>query len=280
MKKIISAISIAICAYLAVGCGAKTVSTAPDRASLTVIMYHSFLKDSSKSGAYIITPAQFENDIIYLKSIGCEFVSMADIKKYKDGTGSLPEKAVLITIDDGNRNNYDYIFPLIKKYNIPVVISPICYFVEEYTKNGDTNPIYAIMTEDNIREMSESNLVEFGNHTYNMHSQGERNGAGKKYGESSEEYKSALRTDLEKAEDVIKRTTGKNPCALVYPYGLISPESYEVAADMGYDILLSCTEGINRLSAGADRYVLRRYNRPAGQTSAEFFGSIINQIGQ
>lgn len=273
LKRILTSALVAATFFMT-GCTSVGVNTAPQNADLTVIMYHSFLKDTSKSGKYIVTPSQFENDVIYLKNIGCSFVSVNDIQNFRQGKGSLPEKAVLITIDDGNCNNYSYIYPLLKKYNIPALISPICYWVEKYTENGDTNPLYAIMTKDNIREMHNSGLVEFGNHSYNLHSTSGRFGTCKMPDESAESYRKMLYEDLKKADDIITEATGEKPCALVYPYGMISPESYEVANELGYNILFSCTEGINRIHAGDDRYLLKRYNRPAGIDSSQYFSKI------
>ena len=36
--------------------------------SLPVIMYHSVLSDPSRTGDYVITPDEFEKDLIYIKS--------------------------------------------------------------------------------------------------------------------------------------------------------------------------------------------------------------------
>ena len=243
-------------------------------------MYHSFLKDTSHSGKYVITPSQFENDIIYLKNAGCSFVSVKDIENYRNSEGSLPQKAVLITFDDGNYNNYLYIFPILKKYNVPALISPICYWVEEYSKNGDKNPIYSILSKDDINEMYKSGLVEFGNHSYNLHSTQGRFGTLKMSGETTETYQKMLYEDLKKADDIITEATGEKPAALVYPYGMISPESYDVASTLGYNILFSCTEGINRIYPGDNRYLLKRYNRPAAITSEEFFSKIFNSSSE
>lgn len=256
------------------GYRALTDSSDGQKAELAVIMYHSFLKDFSKSGKYVITPTQFENDIIYLKSIGCSFVSVNDIKNFKNSGGSLPEKAVLITMDDGNYNNYSYIYPILKKYKVPALISPIAYWVEKYTETGEINPAYTIITEQNIAEMAQSGLVEFGNHTYNLHGDGKRMGACRINGESGENYQQMLADDLSKAHEVILRASGKPPCALVYPYGAISPDSFDVAKNMGYDILFSCTEGINRIEPENGMYILKRYNRPSGISSNDFFNTI------
>lgn len=241
---------------------------------LTVIMYHGFLNDTSKSGTYVITPEQFENDIIYLQNSGFNFVSVKDIKDYKASVKSLPEKAVLITIDDGNYNNYCYVYPILKKHRVPALISPIAYWVEKYTQTNEKNPIYSIVTADCIKEMADSGLVELGNHTYNLHSLGERKGAERLKSESAEDYRAMLADDLTKAHNIILAAAGKPPCAMVFPYGIISSEAYEVTRNMGYDIIFSCTEGVNSLSPSDNMYVLKRYNRYAGPGSEDFFSKI------
>lgn len=244
------------------------------QSELTVIMYHGFLKDTSKSGTYIITPEQFENDILYLQNNGFNFVSVRDIKDYKASSKPLPKKAVLITIDDGNYNNYCYIYPILKSYRVPALISPIAYWAEKYTQSGEKNPIYSIVTADCIGEMAESGLVEFGNHTYNLHSLGERKGAQRLKSETAEEYRAMLTADLTKAHNIILSYSGEPPCALVFPYGIISSEAYEVARSLGYDIIFSCTEGVNSISPSDGMYILKRYNRYSGPDSAEFFSKL------
>ncbi len=254
------------------------VDTEPTKTELTVIMYHGFSKDESKCGKYVVTPKILESDIVYLKNIGCNFVSVGDIARFKHGEKNLPENAVLLTFDDGNYNNYTYAFPLLKKYNISALISPIGYWVESYSVTKEKNPAYSIITEEEIREMYSSGFVEFGNHTYNLHHTKSRMGCEKIAGETSENYKNMLAEDLQKANDIIRRCTGENPCALVYPYGAISSDSYEVAKNLGFEILFSCTEGINQISPGEGFYVLKRYNRPHGISSTQFFNKIYKQF--
>ena len=43
---------------------------------------------------------------------------------------------------------------------------------------------------------------------------------------------------------------------------------------LGYKILFSCTEGINYIYPGDDRYLLKRYNRPDNISSEAFFSAI------
>ena len=90
-----------------------------------VVMYHSVLKDEKYHGKYVISPAEFENDLQYLEAHGYTTILIQDLINYTKG-GELPEKPVLLTFDDGYYNNYLYAFELAKQYQCKFVISPSC----------------------------------------------------------------------------------------------------------------------------------------------------------
>ena len=93
-------------------------------------MYHSILKDASRTGKYVITPSRVEEDLIYLQENGYETVVVADLIAYvTDGT-PLPEKPVMITLDDGYLNNLTYMLPLLEQYDMRAVISVIGLYSE------------------------------------------------------------------------------------------------------------------------------------------------------
>ena len=86
--------------------GAITITAlaAQEGVEVPVIMYHSVLKDEAQHGAYVISPAEFEKDLLWLKENGYTTVSTGELIAYTQG-GTLPEKPVLITFDDGYYNS-------------------------------------------------------------------------------------------------------------------------------------------------------------------------------
>jgi len=206
--------------------------------------------------------SKFEEDIIYLKKNGFEFVNTNDLLQYVKNGITLPQKCVMITFDDGYLNNYTYAYPIIKKHEVKTMISPIAYYVEYYTIHNEPNPIYAQLGEKEIKEMQKSGLIEFQNHSYNMHSLDKRKGSSKLSDEKNEEYIREFYYDLKSAENVIKEITGKRPLAYVYPFGSISKESKSILKCCGYELSMSCEEGFNYISRdGNDLYFLKRFNR-------------------
>ena len=69
----------------------------------------------------------------------------------------MPKDSVLITFDDGYKNNYENAFPLLKKYNIKATI----FLNTAYIEN---EPSY--MNWKEIKEMYDSGLIDFQLHTH------------------------------------------------------------------------------------------------------------------
>lgn len=238
------------------------VDTKNENTKLTILMYHGFT-DGGKESDYVLDIKSFEEDIIYLKKQGFSFVDTKDITDYVYKGKKLPQKPVVISFDDGYLNNYIYAFPVIKKHGIKVVISPIAYYVEYYSINQDRNPNYSHLTDKEIKEMHASGLIDFQNHSYNMHSLKKRKGSLKLDEENSEDYIREFYYDLKAAENVIEDITGENPICYAYPFGSISRESIAILKCCGYKLSFGCEEGFNYLTpADTDSLLnLKRFNR-------------------
>ena len=245
---------------------------------LLCVMYHSFSTDKSKWNSYVISPRQFEEDMLYLIDNGYTFADTKDIISFTENKMPLSEKTALITIDDGHYSVYEYIYPIMKKYGIKAVISPIASESDRYTITPDPNPAYANMNWDNIKEIHSSGLADIQNHSYDMHKVNKTTrGCAKLKGESDEQYKNRLFSDLKKADDKIFEATGEKPICMVYPFGLTSKEARDVLNMLEYKMSISCTEGFTILSSGREcTYMIKRYNRPYGKTAGEFFENIFS----
>lgn len=244
--------------------------------TLVVLMYHSLRKEKSAQNDYVIDPSYFENDLKYLQKNGYETVTVNDLTEYFENGKALPEKPVMITFDDGYYNNYTYAYPLLKKYNAKAVISPIGITVDEYQKSKDKNPAYAQLDWDDIREMYQSGLVEFQNHTYNLHTTDKgRQGAAQKQGESDEAYKRLLSEDLKQFNERFEAEVGYLPSAVTFPFGAKNDLSIEVVKEMGFSAALDCENKINILKSAEDLYYIHRFIRPNNISTESFFENTV-----
>ncbi len=240
----------------------KSVFKEDEKIKLAILMYHGF-SSGKRESTYVIDEKSLEDDIIYLKENGFSFISCTDLTDFIDYNKPLPEKCVMLTFDDGYYNNYLYAFPIIKKHGVKVTILPIASCSEEDSISSDSNPAYSHMTWEQIREVSNSGLIEIQNHSYDMHSLNNgRRGSAKAFAETGEDYRYIFFKDLLNAHTAIKNATGKSPYAYAYPFGSVSYETRAILKCFGYRMSFGCEEGINYITRDKDSlYMLKRFNR-------------------
>lgn len=241
--------------------------------NLPILMYHLILKNPKDKNKFIISQRDFESDLKYIKNNGYTTILVQDLIDYTEGKSELPEKPILLTFDDGAYNNYLYAFPLAKKYNMKFVFSPIAAEAEKYSSTKDENPNYSHANWQQIREMSESGLVEIQNHTYNMHSdKNPRIGCTKKFGESEETYKKNLSEDITKSQELIEQHVGKKPTAFFYPFGACSKCSEKIIRSLGFKATFLCESRVNKISKNPESlFHLGRFIRPPDVPAEKVF---------
>ncbi len=92
---------------------------------------HDFEKDKLPANENMkITPKFLENFILKLKSEGYSFISLDRLHEILQNNETV-EKYAVFTLDDGYKDNYDYAYPIFKKYKIPFTIYITTSFPEK-----------------------------------------------------------------------------------------------------------------------------------------------------
>lgn len=252
------------------------IANSEDYIEVPIIMYHSILKDPSRSNKYTVTPTVLEEDLKYIKDKGYTTVTIADLISYVYDDKPLPEKPIVLTFDDGHYNNYGYLFPLLEKYDMKAVISIVGSYTDKFTETDEANLNYSYLRWKDIKELMDTGRIEFQNHTYSLHSNtGKRNGTKKIKGETDEHYKNVLEEDILKLQQEFKENTNYIPQCFTYPFGGISNASLDIIKELGFKASLSCEQGINKLTKNPNSlYLLKRYNRPSYISTYNFFQKI------
>ena len=113
------------------------------------LMYHSIDSEKNKGGIFV---DEFEEHIKWIKD-----KKTFKMEELKGLDYTLPPNSILITFDDGYKNNYTLAFPILKKYNMKATIFLNTKFIEK-------DETY--LNWDEIREMYESGLIDFQLHTH------------------------------------------------------------------------------------------------------------------
>lgn len=237
---------------------------------LPVIMYHSVCGRSPSE--YSVTPEQLDSDLKWLSANGYSTVTAGQVIEYTRGKGILPAKSVMITLDDGFYNNLSILLPLLEKYDMTAVVSVVGSYTDVDAVRDPHNDCYSYLTWEDIAELQSSGRVELGNHTYAMHSfSGGRVGCSRNGGETEEDYRSAIISDVSRLQQSFTEHGCTPPVVFAYPFGGVSRESIPILRDSGFLMTLTCRELPNYITRDPNcLYGIGRYNR-SGLYSTEYF---------
>ncbi len=245
---------------------AHVTSSQQQKLCIPIIMYHQV-----KNGGFgkdVISPYEFENDLKYLSENNYNTITMNQLIDYVYDNKELPQNPIILTFDDGYLSTYKYVFSLLKKYNMKIVLSIIGISTDNFSKVFDDNINYAHMTWDQVKEMESSGYAEIQNHTYNLHSTcNKRIGCKQVINESMEDYEKLLIEDLTELQEKIKVVTGRTPNTFVYPYGVCSENTELIIKELGFKATLSCDFGVNLITKNHDKlFGLKRICRSHNQS--------------
>lgn len=233
------------------------------KTELPIVMYHHILKEQTRLNKYTISPQEFRQDMEYIKNGGYTPIFLTELVESTRGGVPLPSKPVVITFDDGYESFYEYIYPILKEYGYKAVFSVVGQYTDQYSEADDHHIRYSHCTWEQLKEMSDSGLVEIGNHSYNLHvNKNGRHGAKKKQGENVEAYEEVLKKDIGLMQERCYEYLGEYPTVFTYPFGQISKDALPVIKKMGFQAVLTCQEKLNYLTGDPEQlFHLNRFNR-------------------
>lgn len=199
-------------------------------AKVPVLSYHSFTNDDEKiaKSDLFLTPETFELQLIQLLQMGYTPIFASEL-----AAKVLPDKPVVITMDDGYRDNYDLAYPIMEKHQVKATI----FLISGHMANRSHEEH---LSWDQVREMQDSGLVEFQSHTYQLHRE---KGLARPDEFSKDGWQALLRDDARRAEEVFLRELGRAPTVLCCPYGIWSEEVAELYAQT-YDVIFTGEYGM------------------------------------
>lgn len=258
--------SLALCM-----CGALILSTQISAANETVeraaielkenqfvtLTFHDVRDDvenQTDRDMYAISTKNLAQYLAWIKKEGWKPIRLEDVWAARQKQQILPERAVLLTFDDGALSSYSKVYPLLKQYNIPAVFAIPTSWI-----NGNTQAGYEaygqgnLMNWNQMREMQKSGLVEFVSHSNDLHKGIQANPQKNmepaaivreyfpqlnRY-ETDAEYKTRVVEDLKKSKQILDHELGIDTKAIFWPYGAVTPEAEEFAKQAGLPMSFS-----------------------------------------
>lgn len=216
-----------------------------------VLNYHFFydptIGESCNEGI-CLTVQKFEEELKYISDNGYKALTMDEFINWIYGKSDVPEKSVLITIDDGamgtGKHNGNKLIPLLEKYKLHATL----FLITGWWK---------------LENYLGSDYLEVESHTYDMHKYGNCH-KGQLVCASYDEAKA----DLQLSIDIL----GSNK-AFCYPFYSYDDEAINAVRDLGFKVAFA---GGNRdATRGDNKYLIPRYPIHSNITM-DRFKSILN----
>jgi len=253
---------------------AMLVGARPSLASgdFIVISYHDVrddLYDDMDEDVAAVGTLNLIRHFSWLKDKEYNVVSIDDLVAAQHGKKPLPEKAVLLTFDDGYESMYTKVFPLLKLFNYPALLDIVGTWIDQVNigaqsvKYGATTiSAEKFLSMDQIKEMNDSGLVEIGSHSYDFHQGVTGNPQGNKqpsavtfeWNVATGEYETLhslrqrLRKDMRQTVELFERLLGKRPRVMVWPFGAFNQIGVEEARRAGMPISIGLSDGKNNVN--------------------------------
>lgn len=124
------------------------------RYSVPILFYHHL---GYSDDLLTVTPENFEEQMKYIKDKGYNVIPLDELVEGTKAGRKFKHNTVVITADDGYKDNYIYAYPILKKYGYPATI-----FLATNLVGSDNS----FLNWDEIKEMAKNN-ISFGGHTKN-----------------------------------------------------------------------------------------------------------------
>lgn len=216
---------------------------------IPILMYHGVSDETFGAAELFVRPADLEAQIVYLLENGYDLITFEDWARLDEF-----DKPVMLTFDDGYRDNYEELFPILQKYQVKATVFVITGSVDIH----DTSLAYM-----QVRELAQSGLVSIQSHTYT-------------HPHLDECDAETLAREHIQSKLMIARMTGYEPFVLCYPYGDRDAESLEVTR-AHYRFGLAMNGGLYTTSDEVfeiPRFYVSRY------TTLGEFAAMVAQVGR
>ncbi|SFV52371.1 polysaccharide deacetylase family protein [hydrothermal vent metagenome] len=189
-------------------------------------MYHRVVKKELTDSKFnvFVTEKNLEQQIQYFLKRKYQLVTFKDLQT------QFIKKPMILTFDDGYLDNYQNLYPILKKYNVKAVIFVLVNSSYNHWDVDLGEPRAELMTDEHILELSKSGLVEIASHGMNHHHLPKLNDI-------------SLNNELIESKKKIEKLLNDKVVSFAYPYGDYDEREKQAVKNSGYDFGIATVKG-------------------------------------
>lgn len=249
------------CVFLCLNLGAARIWAEPGAlpTHAVVLIYHHV--DDETPASTSVSPDLFERHLEFLDEGGYQVWPLSAIVDSLRSGGSLPDRTVALTFDDGYASVYNEAWPRLQSRGWPFTV-----FVCTDDIDAGRGPV---MTWDQLRTLAGGGAT-IASHGY-RHDHLQRLYPG----EDRQAWHERLKSDLLAAQDKLKHEIGEALPLLAYPYGEFDSQVCQLVRDLGWSAF---GQQSGPLGVGHDTACLPRFPMAAGFAKLSTLGEKLDSL--
>lgn len=206
------------------------------RQGVSILMYHR-VTDALPEGDWVISTQKFHREMRYVKE-HCRVVSMAELVRMFSGRPRVTasrKPQVVITFDDGYRDNFLNAFPVLKDFGLPAA-----FFISTSWIGTDyKKPRYAQLPVPDMLQWEDVGRMRNESMTFCSHTHTHPHLPLLSYQDQKKEIESAITILYDRFQDAIVKE------AFAYTYGEYNQDTLKILKELGMKVALTIEPGIN-----------------------------------
>jgi peptidoglycan/xylan/chitin deacetylase (PgdA/CDA1 family) len=222
---------------LAISPAISATSTPVSSVAVPILTYHRIrpykVSDSKSARGYITTPEAFEKELAYLEENNYTVISFDDLLDGFKGK-KMPSKPVIITFDDGYKEQYLYALPLLLTHHMTATFFIYTNAISDY---------HDFMTWEEVKGLSEKGM------TIGAHSQS--------HPKLTKLSETKQQNEIAKSKATLEEKLSVPVRYFAYPYGLYNDQVVKEVKESGFNLAVGLEKGkVQRIE---NIYTLKRY---------------------
>ena len=219
-----------------------------------ILMYHDIAADHASAKRLSVPVDDFASQLHFLYSEGFETLTASTVACALADGRKLPERAVVITFDDGFADLYEIAFPILSRYNFTITVFITTEWIQDSESSRSVRRPGRMLSWSQIRDLAGAGF-EIGAHSCS-HPQLDQ--LSKRYLEDE------LRISKAMLEDELQRPIA----GMAYPFGYSNIGVRRMAQQQGYKY--ACAVGNRIIDGSWDQFALPRLTVKRGTSLHQF----------
>jgi peptidoglycan/xylan/chitin deacetylase (PgdA/CDA1 family) len=131
-----------------------------------ILMYHAFGRNGETASRYVLPIRKFSVQMWLLKRLNYHVISLEEYLKFLSDSHLPPERSIIITIDDGYKDNYSLAYAVLKRFGFQATIFLVSHHLGK-TNQWDKNSVLTgrVLVDQREAKEMQRDAISFGSHT-------------------------------------------------------------------------------------------------------------------